>query len=294
MGKKENIGKVIRLKSGGFEVIASGCAWPVTGPSITCENPDAPLPERIYHKIFIKKPIYLAGRYQDAVREVLRNGQDVVVLGMNGYSRLTDEQCRAWGVKPGAYEEACAALLHHITKILLEYFSGIDVRYVHGASNLGVDRAAISVARRLNRLHLGHSCPDFMLHVEDDEVPVYVARNQTDYAEKFIKSLDILISANGRAQTFQQDINAAFMMLKHVIPVNILRSISETGGPPAIGPDGQIEDAVAAFEHRVHMMAVQLGFSKNDRWQELVNHVQETTVGICRSLVSPSRAFSKV
>lgn len=285
-------GQITRLPNGNIEVIATGFGEPLEGLNITCENPTLPKRERIYHKIFTKTLIYLPNEYEQAVREVLR-GRDVVVLGPNGYSNLTEEECLTWGVKVGAYEAACEALLTNITMLLQEKFPGIDVRFAHGASWMFIDGVTIRVANKLNRPQLGHSCPRYMFYVRDEGVPVYVGKDKADYSDKFVESLDILIAANGRVTAFQHDINAAFLKLKHIILVNVLRSISETGGPPAIGPDGYIEDAVAAFEQRVHMMATQLGFVVgHDKWGELVSHAQEVVVSICRNLISPERAFS--
>jgi hypothetical protein len=263
-------------------------------PGVVCENVRAHPSRRLYRKVFTKKPIYLPSEYEQAVREVLGGGQDIVVVGMNGYSRLTDAQCRNWGVKPGAYEAACKSILSSTILALQREFPGIDVRLAHGASDLGVDRMVIEVGRELNRPQLGHSCPHFMMWVEDDDIPVFVARDQAEYSDRFIESLHILIAANGRYQSFHHDIDAAFKMLRHVIPLNILRSISGTGGPPAIGPDGQIEDAVAAFEERVHLITQQMGYIRQDQdaWDHLITHIHKTTVRICRTLLTPERAFS--
>lgn len=286
----KDFGEIERTEHGVI-VRAKGMEDALSVPGVVCINPNDPPAERIYCKEFSQTPIFLPDEYDRATKEVLRSGNDIVVLGMNGYSTLNEQQCRAWGVKPGAYEIACEALLRTITELLFQKFPGIDVRFSHGASNLGVDRAIINVAKRLNRPQLGHSCPKFMFWVEDNGIPVYVGNDQLEYAERFVDSLDILIAANGRIQAFQHDITAAFLKLKHVIPVNVLRSISETGGPPAIGPNGEIEDAVAAFEQRVHLMATQLGFAQQDKFGELVDHVKDTVIGVCRSLLSPERAF---
>lgn len=261
-----------------------------TMPGVTCLNPDAPPAERRYRKVFHHKRVYLPGEYDRAISEHLR-GRDVVVLGMNGYSELTPEQCRAWGVRVGAYEAACAALLDATILALEQAFPGIDVRLVHGASDLGVDRAIVAVGRRRNRGMLGTSCPRFMFWVPDDDEAVYVAENQEAYADSFVRSLDILIAANGRLQAFKHDLNAAFLYLKYVIPVNVLRSISTTGGPPAIGPEGRIEDAVAAFEQRVFMVTAQLTGRSRDAWIDALAHTQRTVVSITRQLISPERAF---
>ncbi len=243
-------------------------------------------------KIFTHKPIFFPNQYKQA-KETYLVGNDVIVIGMNGYSLLTDQTCREWGVRPGAYEAACERLLRDIISHLWEVFPGVDIRLVHGASNMGIDNVIMRVAGNdgLNITQLGHSCPEFMMYVEDDDVPVYVAKNKEAYADAFINSLDILIAANGRAHAFVHDIDAAFKKLKYVIPVNILKAISTNGGPPAMDRDGNIEDAVAAFEERVFMVSAQLGQTPKQSWQHINTTIRNTMEEIVRSQISPRRAF---
>ncbi len=260
---------------------------------VVCLNPEAKEAARIYEKRFLRKPIFLARDYRRAYDSVLK-GPDVVVLGMNGYTSLTPEQCRAWGVQVGGYEAACAGLLRATYKHLVANFPEIDIRFAHGASDLGVDGVIIRVANQLKRPQLGHSCPEFMFYVPDDEVPVYVASNKDKYAEAFIDSLHVLLACNGRAQAFNHDIDACFKKLKHVIPINVLRSISTNGGPPAIGPDGKIEDAVATFEQRVHMPYCPRTGAHPGDYATLVRLIANETVTIARQTISPEQAFAHV
>lgn len=285
-------GTIERLDKG-FIVRVKGKTYLASEPGVTVENPDAPEAERIYAKRFVNKRIYMPDEYEKAVREILR-GNDVIVLGMNGYSTLTEAQCRAWGVRPGAYEQACIGIIKILFQSLTSTFEGLDIRFADGASNVGVDWALLKAARSLNRPHLGHSCPKFMFYVVDDEDPVYVAETQAEYASAFIDSLDILIAANGRMQAFRHDIMAVFEKLKHVIPVNVLKSISTNGGLPAIDADGRIEDAVETFEQRVHLVAQRMVYASNDPYRDLVAHICEEATGIVRPLISPERAFANI
>jgi hypothetical protein len=290
---------IIEQDGKGFVVKVKGKPYVSKIPGVTCENPGAPDAELIHVKRFDKKRIYMPGEYQRAVQENLV-GRDVIVLGMNGYSALSDDQCRAWGVQPLAYESACEGILKSVCRNLWAEFPGISMRFADGASNelvdgrmMGVDSVLLKVAKDLNILHLGHSCPKFMFYVKDDEEPVFVANTQAEYADAFISSLHVLIAANGRMQAFQHDIQAVFNKLKHFVPVNVLRSISTTGGPPAIGPKGQIEDAVAAFEQRVHV-AQRAIYGGCDPYKSMVGHVKEFTTSVVRSLISPERAFGEI
>lgn len=281
----------IILRDGdGWIVKVKGKPYVASIAGVTCENPDAAPEQQIHVKRFAKKRIYTGRQYAQAVKEVL-TGKEVVVIGMNGYSALSEAQCRAWGVKPGAYEAACVGILKSVYQTLVTMYPTIDIRFAHGASNVGVDAALIKVATELNRPQLGHSCPKFMFYVEDDDLPVFVAKTQAEYAERFIDSLQILIAANGRVQAFEHDIMAVFKKLKHVVPVNVLRSISTTGGPPAINADGKIEDAVAAFEQRVHL-AHRMLYSTDDMYRDMVGHLCQTTAAIVRPLLSPEQAFA--
>jgi hypothetical protein len=283
-------GLITRQPDGSHLVMVKGASYVAALAGVSCINPDEAEAERVYTKTFSKKPIYMPHEYERAVRENLK-GTDVIVLGMNGYSSLTSQKCAEWGVKPGAYEAACAGILESIIIELENAYPGVDIRLAHGASGLGVDGVILAVAAKLNKKQLGHSCPRFMFYVEDDEVPVYVAKTQADYANSFIDSLAVLIAANGREQAFKHDINAVFDKGRHVIPVNVLKSISTVGGPPAVNADGKIEDAVAYFEQRVHLM-YQVFNGTGDHYVDIVNHVVGQVRKISRLLISPERAFS--
>lgn len=250
------------------------------------EGPD----DKVCRKLFTRKKIYLPGEEAKAVQDILA-GPDVVVLGMNGYSALSAERCQAWGIKPGAYEAACQKLLHNVVRKLQAQYAGVNVRIVHGASNMGVDEAVMSTCRKLNLINLGHNCPRWMIYVQDDDEPVYVAQNQSEYSRSFVRSLDILIAANGAQQSFSHDIAAAFEFQKHVIPINLIGSISTTGGPAAISPKGLIEDAVAAFNRLIHQINVQTNRAEYDAYADLCGKVESTVINIARPMLSPARAY---
>lgn len=285
-------GIIRRQSDGSFIVRILGAVHLRGMANVECENPSAPDKEQIFSRVFRKKPIYLPDEYQRACAEVLR-GTDVVVLAMNGYSALSPQKCREYGVKVGAYEAACYSIFDGAVDGLLKAYRGIDVRIAHGASGMGVDGVQIKVARHRNLKQLGHSCPKFMFYVDDDDVPVYVADSQLAYADSFVDSLDILVAANGREQAFRHDILAVFTKLKHMIPINVLKAISDNGGPPAIGPDGKIEDAVAAYETRIHA-ASRMVITGGDPFVDAKAHALEQTRAIARNLISPERAFGSL
>jgi hypothetical protein len=282
-------GTIEKQADGSFIVRVQGKPYLSSEAGVVCENPQAKPEDQIHSKVFTRKRIFLPNQYKEAVQSVL-TGNDVVVLAMNGYSSITPEKLLAWGVRPGAYEAACEGILKSVYQSLTTAYPGIDIRFADGASPLGVDKAVIKTARDLNRPHLGHSCPRFMFYVQDDEDPVYVADSQAAYAEAFIDSLHLLIAANGRKQAFEHDIDAVFKKLKQLITVNVLRAISTTGGPPATDGKGNIEDAVACFEQRVHMMG-QRTYAAIDTYSGLVGSICERSTDVIRPLLSPERAF---
>jgi len=255
-------------------------------PGVTCANPDATEEERIYQKVFSKKRIYLPDEYDRAIAEHLA-GRDAFVIGMNGYSSISEMKCREYGIDPGAYEIACEQLLAFAIKSLRATFPDIDVRVVHGASAMGVDLAIQRCARgQLRNKELGFSCPQYLFYVEDDEYPVYVASNVHEYSQAFVKSCNVLIAANGRLQAFRMDIMAVFEHDKYLIPVNVIKLISCTGSPAAKNAMGQIEDAVAHYEQRVFLVGRDIAESTaTDRWRAMGTEVCGVLVSVARHVL---------
>jgi hypothetical protein len=273
-------GAVVIVETTGKDSLAS-----LSG--VICANPDAPSGERVYRKEFRQKRIYLADEYDRAVATEL-GGRYPIIIAMNGYSSLSVEQCQAWGVKPGAYEKACEVLLTQIDGHVRAAFPDADVCYVHGAADMGVDKVIAATAKKLRRRQLGFNCPEYMFYVPDDDVPVYVAESVEAYADSFVRTSDVLIAANGRLQAFRMDISAVFMHDKFLLPVNVLRFISTTGGPPAKRADGGIEDAVAHFEQRFYAIGTQyFGLKGHDAWASVVAEAQDVVAHICRRILAP-------
>ena len=289
-------GRIYR-KEGKVLVEMIGAGYLAGMDGVECVNPGDPEAKRIYRKTFVRKPIYMPQQYQRAVAKHL-SGTDVLRIGINGYSVLTKEQCQAWGVREGTYEAASRVILVETIKRLQHKIPGVKVCIVHGASAMdtksikGIDAVAIDVGRRMSLSQLGHSCPKFMFFVPDDDIPVYVARTQAEYAMAFIDSLDILIAANGRNQAYEHDIDAVLKKRKHLIAINVLKSISVTGGPPAINAEGGIEDAVAAMEYFIHMASDQL--YGPEIFEQLCDRVDMIVTKIARRTVSPDQAFECV
>ena len=288
---KKDPGTIERLNDGSVKVSITGSSSAGKQPGVTCENEDATPAKRVYTKIFTQSRIFLPDEYDEAVSTVLRNGQDVVVLGGNGYSDINEDRCQQWGIKYGAYEAACQTLFLSIYKALYHLFEGIDIRIAHGASDMGINRVLSSIATEKNIGQLGHSCPRYMFYVPDNGVPIFVGHDEADYSNRFCQSLDILVAANGAETSYKMDIDAVFKYLKYLIPLNVLAAISDNGGPPAVGPDGRVVDAVALMYDRIGWIAHQMGMTSEDGWSELVDRSQKVAISFARRLLSPQRAF---
>jgi hypothetical protein len=161
---------------------------------------------------------------------------------------------------------------------------------MHGASEMGIDRVTIETANELRRKQIGFSCPDYLWYVRDDDNPVYVARNTRAYSTAFVRSCDILIAMNGRKTSYEMDFRGMFEYNKTLIPMNILRLISDNGGPPAIDEHGNIVDAVAHFQERVYNVGSPLNDHQGsrDQWQHAIKDLCEIVTHVGRRVLPPN------
>lgn len=264
-----------------------------------CINPEAPEDERIYRKIFTRKPIFLPGEYQQAMSALRTNPADFV-LSMNGFSRLTSEWREKYGIKEGAYEQACIAIMKNVIDKLREEFPGARLHLTYGSSDMGVDWAIEEVASdsRYNMNLLGFSCPRYMLYVKDDHIPVYVASNRDDYADDYIRSLDFLVSTGGREQALKHDIMAACLFQKRIHFVDVLNLLSNNNVPAVITENGEtkIENAPAAFGINISSSNVKdvIAFTSpnGNRWNTLFDNVSMNAIEVCRDKMPADKMFN--
>ncbi len=264
----------------------------------TCLNPSDPMEKRIYQKTFHNKPIFLSTDYDEAVKIHVEH-PDKIVISMNGYSMISDEQCRRYGVEKGAYEEACKAILDETIHHLKDKFRGAELRLIHGATYMGIDGAIQDVAEKYNLVPLGFSCPRYMLYVDDDSVPVYVGTDEKEYADRYIQTLDLLICTGGREQALQHDVLAACVYNKRIHFIDVLNSLSKTGGVPATVTD---ENGITRVDNAAAAMGRNLSFfsyasvlltrsSEGDIWDAIFSDVRSVATQVCRQKMSPKRKF---
>ncbi len=283
--------------SGIITVTAKNEPYSLNFEGVECINTDAPVEERLYKKSFLKKPIYLPNQYEEAKSRYITHN-DNLILSLNGYSRFSDEDCRRAGVKPGEYEAACKAIIKHLIKHINDKFNSPKIDLIYGASDLGIDKVIKEVSEEHNIISLGFSCPKYMLYVKDDEIPVYLGKNKDDYAERYVESLDLLISTGGREQTLSKDILCACRYNKRIHFVDVLNLLSSTGGVPAtrIGPDGKIhvENAAAAMGRNISFFTPgksQIMNFHGDIWDQVFQDVNSVATEVCRRKMSPERKF---
>lgn len=280
---------MIRREGATLILEATGKGYIDDVPGVECLNPAAPAAERQYRKAFRhpEKRFYRTDQFDEAVAAHLA-GKYALVVAMNGYSRLTNEQCAAWGVKPGAYEKACSVLLTEVFLHIRRRFPDAVVRFAHGSSDMGVDRAISETATRLRCTQLGFTCLDYLWYAPDNEVPLYVADDADAYSDAFVRASDILIAANGRKQAYEMDIAGVFKYSKSFLPVNVLKLISTNGGPPATNAKGGVEDAVAHFQQRIFSVGDRFaGTWVTDPWADAIGQTRDIITHICRNLLPP-------
>ncbi len=291
-------GTIEKKGNGSTLVTALNEPWSLEEEGVKCINPEVSEDKRQYQKEFYNKPVYLPDEYKTAITERIEY-PDNFIVSMNGYSRITDEQCTKYGIQGGAYEEACKALMSQLIKNLRRKFTGAELRLIHGASNMGVDRAIQNVSDEHNIVPLGFSCPRYMLYVKDDNVPVYVGYNRDDYSDKYIRTLDLLIATGGREQALQHDVLAACIYNKRIHFIDVLNSLSSTGGVPAtvIESDGRIrvDNAAAAMGRNISFFArhdaAMLAPKNGDLWDAIFDNVNSIATEVCRLKMSPKRKF---
>jgi len=272
--------------------------------SITCLNPDAAEDERVYEKIFAHREIYLSSEEKLAVDRYLKGGvKSIAIFGANGLSSIKDINLKAWHISHDKYRIAVETTLEvAYLRMREELGEGVDIRFVHGCSTQGtaergVDMAIINVATRLRCQMLGFSCPRYMMYVTDEtDFPVLVCVNKDAYSEKFVENLDVLITCNGRVQTLEMDIKAAIFKRKFVVLYDLLSVISPTGGPPAYGPNDEIEDAVKALISGMFMVGGNLHIisKSGDPWKDDLLRISQAIITRCRTHVLDSKEALRI
>lgn len=289
-------GKIERKKNGTVIVTAKNVSDGLD--DVICLNPKAKKEERIYQKTFLKKPIYFPNEYEKAIKEQIEH-KDKFVISMNGYSTITDEQCLRYGIKKGAYEAACKATMMNVIKHLSSKFEGIDLKLIHGASWMGIDGVLQDVADNFNIKPLGFSCPRYMFYVYDNDIPVFVGKDENDYSDRYVQTVDFLICTGGREVALSHDVLAACKYNKRIHFIDVLNSLSTSGGVPAtiVGKDGRtkIDNAAAAMGKNISFFtrenAVSHTPAKGDLWDAIFADVCSQVTQTCRYNMSPDRMF---
>jgi len=263
-----------------------------------CINKQAPPEERIYQKVFKNKRIFLPNEYNKAM-ELLKNDAGFI-FSLNGYSSLKLEWLNKYGITPGAYEDTCTEISYTIIDRLRQTMPKSRLFMIDGASDMGIDKVIADVAFEQNITRLSFSCPEYMLYVVDDHNPVFVANTKAEYANYYIKSLDLLISTGGRKQALEHDVSAACIYQKRIHFADVMNILSNGRVPATIvGEDGEIviENAAAAFGSNISYFsyndAVTVSNTSNsgDRFEALFENIAKVATDVCRRRMPPGKMF---
>lgn len=291
-------GYIERLPDGKVLVIAKGAVGATGFPGVECLNPDQENNEgKVFYRIFEKNKIFLADEYDQATKE-LRPEKNVVVISMNGFTRIKPADLQLWGLDEGEYELACLELFNSIIKSVRERFKGIDIKLVDGGSDLGIDKV-LNQARRDNELDgLSFSCPQWAFYVPDDGRNLFVGRDSEDYADRYIQSLDCLVATGGKEQAFKHDIFAAVKYGKYITFVDVAGALARNGGVPAVTrrSDGtnEIQNAAAAMQQFISVVQGQDQISihgQGERWKAMVIEAGKRVNENCFKVLPPNVKF---
>ena len=263
-----------------------------------CINPDNAAEKRMYRKVFKTKRVYFPDEYDLAVADQFAQ-KDNMVLSMNGYSSIKPADCDRYGVEAGAYEEACKAILRQAIRTVREKFEGAHLQLVYGASDMGVDAAIEAVADKFNLELLGFTCLQWLPYTKDNDRPVFVSNTSDEYADYYIRSLDLLITTGGRKQSLSHDVLAACVYGKHIHFVDVMSSLSVHGIVPATITleDGSttVDNAAGAFGRNISFFSVEDAISRapatGDKWDAIFRNIGSVATKVCRQKMSPTRKF---
>ena len=138
-----------------------------------------------------------------------------------------------------------------------------------------------------------------MLDENEENFFFYVASSSDDYADRYIQTLDLLIATGGREQALKHDIAAVCIHGKRIHFVDILNSLSSSGGVPATVVDREgrvrVDNAAAAMGRNISFFnrdnAVQFAPNDGDHWDAIFANVASVATDVCRRKMSPERMF---
>lgn len=202
-------------------------------------------------KYFDKKEIYLPEERNQYENRVLQHGDNVVWIGITGWTSPPKYFAERYGTstEPGIYDKIVTALIIESALILQKENVKIDLR--HGASNVGVDGAALNSMDLISIDGSGVNCPKFMQWVDDDARggPVYVAHDKLKYHQAFADFQKILLVTGGKYDAFYHDYLKRLKGDGFSIVADVIQVISEKAVPAyeqiSEGEESQLINAAA-------------------------------------------------
>jgi len=289
----ESVGEHGRIFRRGKKVIIQARTnWLPEGvKGLNLLNPGALGGQRVFERVFERRApfIYLPDQLAEAMAYL--DFPNSFISSMNGYSN-TAELITRYGIPPGMYERRCEAMYSACLEGVRRKFSYAQYGIVDGAAPFGVDAANRAVAIKFRAKRLSFSCPSYMLLVDDeDESPIYVAPTSDDYADAYVKPLDLLISTGGREQALRHDVYFSCLESKRILFVDVTNMI-DPGNicVPATRIDEQgrirIENAAAAMNRNVGIIGYLASRITSpdggDQWDGIFNALTSEAVTLFR------------
>ena len=220
-----------------------------------------------------------------------------IVLGMSGYTDVSEPRCRDLGIPFGHYEGSLSGLMNRAIKKLRNRTPGIRPGIVYGSASYGVDFAISETAKEGNIPIIGTSCLPYLWYVDNcaDGPTVLIVPSEDDYCRLYVSQLHILLAANGGEASYRMDIHAATEALIPVIPVDVLGMLGARITPFIIDASGKrkVNDAVAALNFTWRLLNWQpIGHSlAQDRFHDIANLFSNAVVARARELAPGIHAY---
>jgi hypothetical protein len=227
---------------------------------------------------FTNKQIYLPNEEEQYEAEVL--AKDAVWIGVTGWTAVPKHYTQLYGTstEQGIYETLVTALLMESALLLKQQGIAIDLR--HGASDVGVDAAALRAMDEIPISGSGVNCPEFMPYVKDDQRggPVLVAKGKEEYHERFAKYHHILLVTGGRNDAFYHDYLNRMAGAGYSVCADVMQVASDV---PIAG-----QDTAPGEQQRMHNAAAYIREKNSFTYAPLPKSFEELTAVTKLTLLS--------
>jgi hypothetical protein len=219
---------------------------------------------------------------------------DVLVLGPTGFSSLKPADLELLGLAEGDYEAAVEAYMFHLAHLVHQAYPDVELVLADGASDAGVDKAAIAVSKRLatdNVARIGHTCFKYLQYVKDEEGVVIVSDTPEAYAQVFTRHVDVLLALGGRDHALELDIASVTSSLRKLLVIpQLIKTVSRDGSAPPVRTGDKLVDATGLFGAHLRIVSS----TAIDPLNDTVQRAADEACDVCRRLVAAKHKFEQV